>query len=502
MAAHILAIDQGTTSSRAIVFDGNFKIAGVGQEEFEQYFPGSGWVEHDAEEIWRSVIATARRAIDVAEITAADLAGIGITNQRETVVLWERATGTPLGRAIVWQDRRTSAICADLKARGLEPTFTAKTGLLLDPYFSGTKLAWLMNQDPSIRARAKAGELCFGTIDSWLIWKLTDGAVHVTDATNASRTLLYNIAENRWDDELLGILDIPSALLPEVKNCADDFGVSSPAFFGRALPILGVAGDQQAATIGNACFQPGMMKSTYGTGCFAILNTGRDLVPSNNRLLTTIAYRLNGETTYALEGSIFIAGATVQWLRDGLGLIKDASESGSLAAGADATQSVYLVPAFTGLGAPHWDPDARGAIFGLTRNTGPREFARAALESVGFQTLDLLEAMKRDWADASGDTVLRVDGGMVASDWTMSFLADILGGPVDRPVILETTALGAAWLAGSRAGVWPGMDEFAKQWALERRFEPTMPAATRRDRVAGWHDAVRRTLSSGAGSKS
>jgi glycerol kinase len=502
MAGYILAIDQGTTSSRAIVFDGNFKIAGVGQQEFEQYFPDSGWVEHDVEEIWRSVIAMARRAIDAAGITAADLAGIGITNQRETVVLWERATGTPLGRAIVWQDRRTAAICEDLKARGLEPTFTAKTGLLLDPYFSGTKLAWLLNQDPSIRARAEAGELCFGTIDSWLIWKLTDGAVHATDATNASRTLLYNIAENCWDDELLGILDIPSALLPEVKDSADDFGVSNPALFGAALPILGVAGDQQAATIGNACFQPGMMKSTYGTGCFAILNTGQDLVPSTNRLLTTIAYRLNGETTYALEGSIFIAGAAVQWLRDGLGLIKDASESGSLAAQADATQSVYMVPAFTGLGAPHWDPDARGAIFGLTRNTGPREFAQAALESVGFQTLDLLEAMKRDWTDASGDTVLRVDGGMVASDWTMGFLADILGAPVDRPIILETTALGAAWLAGSRAGVWPGMDAFAEQWALEHRFEPTMPETARRDRVAGWRDAVRRTLSGGTGSES
>jgi glycerol kinase len=494
MAGYVLAIDQGTTSSRAIVFDGNFKITGVGQREFEQYFPDSGWVEHDAEEIWDSVVATARQAIEAAGIAARDLAGIGITNQRETVVLWERATGRPLGRAIVWQDRRTAPMCEELRARGLEATFTAKTGLLLDPYFSGTKLAWMLNQDAATRARAEAGELCFGTVDSWLIWKLTDGAVHATDATNASRTLLYNIADNYWDQALLEILDIPAALLPEVKDSADDFGASTPSLLGAAVPILGVAGDQQAATIGNACFKPGMMKSTYGTGCFALLNTGKDLVPSDNRLLTTIAYRLGGETTYALEGSIFIAGAAVQWLRDGLGLINEASQAGGLAAAADPRQSVYLVPAFTGLGAPHWDAGARGAMFGLTRNSGPREFARAALESVGYQTLDLLEAMKRDWAGASGDTVLRVDGGMVASDWTMQFLSDVLAAPVDRPVILETTALGAAWLAGSRAGVWPDMDSFARQWALERRFEPSMPEATRLERVAGWRDATRRTL--------
>ncbi|MBL6598360.1 MAG: glycerol kinase GlpK [Alphaproteobacteria bacterium] len=494
MAGHILAIDQGTTSSRAIVFDGDLQIAGIGQREFQQHFPDSGWVEHDAEEIWDSVVATARQAIDAAGIAPNTIAGIGITNQRETVVLWERATGKPLGRAIVWQDRRTAPMCEDLRARGLEATFTAKTGLLLDPYFSGTKLAWMLNQDPNLRPRAAAGELCFGTIDSWLIWKLTDGAVHATDATNASRTLLYNIAENHWDTELLGILDIPAALLPEVRDSADDFGTAAPALFGAAIPILGVAGDQQAATIGNACFAPGMMKSTYGTGCFALLNTGTDLVPSSNRLLTTIAYRLNGQTTYALEGSIFIAGAAVQWLRDGLGVIEKASESGGLAAKADNKQNVYLVPAFTGLGAPHWDADARGAVFGLTRNTGPREFARAALESVGFQTLDLLDAMRGDWTGAAGDTVLRVDGGMVASDWTMQFLADILAAPVDRPVILETTALGAAWLAGSRAGVWPGMEEFGRRWALERRFEPSMADTARQGKITGWRDAVRRTL--------
>lgn len=494
MAGHILAIDQGTTSSRAIVFDGDLQVAGVGQREFEQHFPDSGWVEHDAEEIWQSVLVTARQAIEAAGITARDIAGIGITNQRETVVLWERASGKPLGRAIVWQDRRTAPICEDLRARDLEATFTAKTGLLLDPYFSGTKLAWMLNQDPTTRARAEAGELCFGTIDSWLIWKLTDGAVHATDATNASRTLLYNIVENRWDSELLGILDIPAALLPEVRDSADDFGTAAPALLGAAIPILGVAGDQQAATIGNACFAPGMLKSTYGTGCFALLNTGADLVPSSNRLLTTIAYRLNGQTTYALEGSIFIAGAAVQWLRDGLGVIEEASRSGDLAAEADPKQNVYLVPAFTGLGAPHWDAEARGAMFGLTRNTGPREFARAALESVGFQTLDLLEAMRRDWAAAARETVLRVDGGMVASDWTMQFLADVLAAPVDRPMILETTALGAAWLAGARAGVWPDRDEFARRWALERRFEPSMSDEIRRGKIAGWRDAVHRTL--------
>ena len=495
MSGHVLAIDQGTTSSRAIVFDGNLQIAGVGQQEFEQHFPNSGWVEHDAEEIWDSVLATARLAIAKAGVSPGAIAGIGITNQRETAVLWERATSKPVGRAIVWQDRRTAPMCEDLKARGLEPTFTAKTGLLLDPYFSGTKLAWMLNQQDGLRARAQAGELCFGTIDSWLIWKLTDGAVHATDATNASRTLLYDIAENRWDEELLGILDIPAALLPVVKDSADDFGVTAPALLGAAIPILGVAGDQQAATIGNACFQPGMMKSTYGTGCFALLNTGRDRVPSTNRMLTTIAYRLDGETTYALEGSIFIAGAAVQWLRDGLGLISDAAQSGPLAEQADPKQSVYLVPAFTGLGAPHWDAEARGALFGLTRNTGPREFAKAALESVAYQTLDLLQAMQRDWASPAKDTVLRVDGAMVASDWTMQSLANILAAPVDRPMILETTALGAAWLAGARAGVWPDMDGFAEHWALQRRFEPAMDETTRQIGIDGWRDAVRRTLS-------
>ncbi|MGQ2908647.1 MAG: glycerol kinase GlpK [Aliihoeflea sp.] len=495
MGGYVLAIDQGTTSSRAIVFDGDMKIAGVGQQEFTQHFPQSGWVEHDADEIWESVVAVVKTALEKAGISAADVAAIGITNQRETVVVWDKATGRPIHNAIVWQDRRTAALCHEMKAKGLEEVFAAKTGLLLDPYFSGTKLGWLLDNVEGARARAEAGELLAGTMDSFLIWKLTGGAAHVTDATNASRTLLFNIETNAWDAELGKLLDVPLSMLPDVKDSAADFGVTEAALFGAAIPILGVAGDQQAATIGQACFAPGMMKSTYGTGCFAVLNTGETLVRSKNRLLTTIAYRLDGRTTYALEGSIFVAGAAVQWLRDGIKVIGKAEESGRLAAEADETQQVHLVPAFVGLGAPHWDADARGAIFGLTRSTGPAEFARAALESVAFQTRDLLDAMKKDWADASGQTVLRVDGGMVASDWTMQRLADILDAPVDRPTILETTALGAAWLAGSRAGVWPGIDDFSKAWKLDRRFEPEMGDRLRETKLAGWRDAVRRTLS-------
>jgi glycerol kinase len=495
VSGHILAIDQGTTSSRAIVFDGAMKIVGVGQKEFTQHYPASGWVEHDPEEIWSSVLWAVKTALKKAGIAAADIAAVGITNQRETVVIWDKATGRPIHNAIVWQDRRTAPLCAKLKKLGLEPKFTKKTGLLLDPYFSGTKIAWMLDRVKGARRRGEKGELLAGTIDSFLIWRLTDGKVHATDATNASRTLLYNIATNQWDDELLGILDVPRALLPEVKDCADDFGITDKKLFGAELKILGVAGDQQAATIGQACFQPGMMKSTYGTGCFALLNTGVDMVRSKNRLLTTIAYRLNGKTTYALEGSIFIAGAAVQWLRDGAKMIDRAAKSGELAAQADPTQNVYLVPAFVGLGAPYWDAEARGAIFGLTRNSGPEEFARAALESVAYQTRDLLDAMKKDWKGGSARTVLRVDGGMVASDWTMQRLADILDAPVDRPTILETTALGAAWLAGSKAGVWPKEKEFAKAWALDRRFEPDLDARTRAAKLRGWRDAVRRTLS-------
>jgi glycerol kinase len=495
MGSYILAIDQGTTSSRAIIFDGDMKVVAIAQEEFTQFFPDSGWVEHDPEEIWQSVVSTINGAIKKAGITASDIAAIGITNQRETTVVWERDSGKAIHRAIVWQDRRTASFCETLKKQGHEKTFTHKTGLLLDPYFSGTKVAWLLDHVEGAREKAEKGELCFGTIDAFLIWRLTGGKSFVTDATNASRTLIYNIRNNEWDADLLGILNIPASMLPEVKDCAADFGTTDADLFGAPIPILGVAGDQQAATIGQACFKPGMMKSTYGTGCFALLNTGTDFVHSKNRLLTTIAYRMNGVTTYALEGSIFIAGAAVQWLRDGLMIIDNAAESGTLAANADPSQDVYLVPAFTGLGAPYWDAEARGAIYGMTRNTGPAEFCKAALEAVCFQTGDLLDAMKKDWKSAEGDTVLRVDGGMVASDWTMQRLSDLIDAPVDRPTILETTALGAAWLAGSRAGVWPDMDGFAASWARDRRFEPQMDDDTRKARLKGWKRAVERTLS-------
>ncbi|WP_419910031.1 glycerol kinase GlpK [Hoeflea sp.] len=494
MASHVLAIDQGTTSSRAIVFRQDQTVAGVGQKEFTQHFPRSGWVEHDPEEIWETVNWSMAEALENAGIGNADVAAIGITNQRETVVVWDRDTGEAVFNAIVWQDRRTADICSQMKDDGLEPLFTGKTGLLLDPYFSGTKLRWLLDNVPNARARAERGELCFGTVDSFLIWRLTGGARHVTDATNASRTLMYNIEENRWDDELLGYLKIPSEMLPEVLDSADNFGTVEGDSPLAGTQIMGVAGDQQAATIGNACFEPGMMKVTYGTGCFSLLNTGGELVRSKNRLLSTIAYRMDGTTTYAVEGSIFVAGAGVQWLRDGLGLIKSAEESGALAAKADPEQAVYLVPAFVGLGAPYWDADARGAMFGLTRNTGPAEIAKATLDSVCYQTHDLISAKRGDWRAGGTQTVLRVDGGMVASDWTMQRLADILGVPVDRPQILETTALGAAWLAGQRAGVWPEQNAFAASWARDRRFEPRIDDASRSADLAGWKDAVQRTL--------
>ncbi|MFP3920494.1 MAG: glycerol kinase GlpK [Dichotomicrobium sp.] len=495
MSGYVLAIDQGTTSSRAIVFDQALNAVGVSQKEITQHYPASGWVEHDAEEIWQSVATTVPAALREAGLSAADIAAIGITNQRETVVIWDKATGAPIHKAIVWQDRRTAGMCEKLKKRGLEAKFTRRTGLILDPYFSGTKIAWLLDKVDGARERAEKGEILAGTIDSFLIWRLTGGETHLTDATNASRTLVYNIAKRQWDAKLLKILDIPAAILPEVRDCADDFGVTEKSLFGAEIPILGVAGDQQAATIGQACFEPGMLKATYGTGCFAVLNTGAELVRSKNRLLTTIAYRLDGKTTYALEGSIFVAGAAVQWLRDGLKTISEAADSGKLAEEADPSQDVYLVPAFVGLGAPYWDAGARGAMFGITRNTGPAEICRAALESVAFQTRDLLDAMKKDWKGGGSKTVLRVDGGMVASDWTMQRLADILDAPVDRPVVLETTALGAAWLAGSKAGVWPGMQDFSKRWALERQFTPQMDEDEREAKLRGWRDAVRRTLS-------
>lgn len=493
MPDFILAVDQGTTSSRAIVFDAKLRPKASVQKEFKQYFPNSGWVEHDPEEIWKSVLATCRAAIVGAKTAPKNIRCLGITNQRETTVVWERKTGKPIHKAIVWQDRRTADICAKLKARGHEKLFTTKTGLLLDPYFSGTKASWILDHVNGARERAERGELCFGTIDSFLIWRLTGGKSHVTDATNASRTLLYNIHSGTWDDELLGILRVPRAMLPEVKDCAADFGVCEPKHFGAAIPILGVAGDQQAATIGQACFEPGMMKSTYGTGCFALLNTGSTAVVSNNRLLTTVAYQLDGKRTYALEGAIFIAGAAVQWLRDGLKVVKTATDTGALAKAADKNQSVYLVPAFVGLGAPYWNAEVRGALFGLTRATTNKELARAALEAVCYQTNDLLAAMKRDWG-ARGETILRVDGGMTASDWTMQFLADILGAPVDRPVVLETTALGAAYLAGLQAGLLPKPEVFAKTWKRQKRFMPKMDAGSRARKLAGWVEAMRKLV--------
>ncbi|MBL4918712.1 glycerol kinase GlpK [Szabonella alba] len=491
---HILAIDQGTTSSRAILFDAGLRVVSVAQEEFPQHYPAPGWVEHDPSDLWSTVAGTARAAIEKAGIAARDIAAIGITNQRETTVIWDRKSGEPIHNAIVWQDRRTADICEPLKQAGHEPMVTRRTGLLLDPYFSGTKVKWLLDNVPGARARAEAGELAFGTVDSFLIWKLTGGRAHVTDATNAARTMLFNIATQEWDPEICALMGVPMAILPEVKDCAADFGLTRADLFGHEIPISGVAGDQQAATVGQACFAPGMMKSTYGTGCFALLNTGSDMVPSTNRLLTTVAYRLDGRTTYALEGSIFIAGAVVQWLRDGLKIIRDAKETQPLAEAADPAQEVVLVPAFTGLGAPYWRPDCRGAVYGLTRNSGPAELARAALESVGFQTRDLLEAMRADWG-AAADGVLRVDGGMTASDWAMQFLADILGAPVDRPVVTETTALGAAYLAGLQAGICPPPEEFAKSWALERRFDPGMEDSTREAKYARWGRAVAATMS-------
>ena len=497
MPDHLLAIDQGTTSTRCMVFDAALAPIVVAQQEFAQIYPAPGWVEHDPEEIWATTVATVRDAMAKAGLSASDIAGIGITNQRETTLIWERATGRPIHNAIVWQDRRTADRCAELKARGLEPQVAALTGLVLDPYFSATKIAWILDNVPGARARAVAGELVFGTVDTFLLWRLTGGRVHATDATNASRSLLYDLRRGAFDPDLMDLFGVPEALLPEIRDCAGDFGATDPKLFGGAIRIAGVAGDQQAATVGQACFRPGMAKCTYGTGAFALLNTGSEPVASANRLLTTVAYQLDGRRTYALEGAIFVAGAAVQWLRDGLGVIRAAGDTAALAQGADPDQAVYFVPALVGLGAPHWDPDARGALFGITRATTPKEIARAALESVGYQTRDLLDAMHRDWpAAASADTVLRVDGGMVASGWTLQFLADILDAPVDRPAVLETTALGAAYLAGLATGICPEPDAFAATWRRERRFAPAMDAATRERKLAGWRAAVRRVITS------
>lgn len=494
---HILAIDQGTTSSRAIVFRADLSIAAQAQQEFPQHFPASGWVEHEPDDIWASTLATCRAAMEKAGLAASDIAAIGITNQRETTVVWDRVTGQAVHRAIVWQDRRTADACARLKAEGHEPLVAARTGLIIDPYFSGTKVAWILDHVPGARARAERGDLLFGTVDSYLLWRLTGGRVHATDATNASRTLLFDIHTGAWDEDLLALLRVPRAMLPEVRDSSADFGETAADLLGGAIAIRGIAGDQQAATIGQACFAPGMMKSTYGTGCFALLNTGTTAVASHNKLLTTIAYQLNGRRTYALEGSIFVAGSAVQWLRDGLGLIGHAAETAALADAHDAAQEVYLVPAFVGLGAPYWNPRVRGALFGLTRNTGPAEIAHAVLESVCYQTVDLWAAMRADWPEAAAaTTVLRVDGGMTVSDWMLQRLADLIDAPVDRPVIQETTAVGAAYLAGLGAGVYPEPTRFADLWRLERRFKPAMSETTRARKLTGWSLAVKGVLAS------
>jgi glycerol kinase len=491
----LIAIDQGTTSTRAIAFDAALRPLATAQMEFRQIYPSPGEVEHDPEEIWKTVVTTVRAVMAEARITASDVAGLGITNQRETTVMWDRESGEPIYNAIVWQDRRTADFCDALRRAGHEPEITARTGLLLDPYFSSTKIAWLLDHVKGARAAAENGKLAFGTIDSFLLWRLTGGKVHVTDATNAARTLLFDIGRAQWHDDLCRLFGVPRRLLPDVRDCAGMFGETTPDLFGGSIRILGIAGDQQAATIGQGCFKPGMMKSTYGTGCFALLNTGVERIASSNRLLTTIAYQLEGRRTYALEGAIFVAGAAVQWLRDSMKLIDAASEVGPLAQRADPAEQVYLVPAFVGLGAPYWDAQARGAIFGLSRNSGAAELARAALEAVAYQTRDLLEAMHADWPSAKASaTVLRVDGGMAVSDITMQCVADILASPVDRPVVMETTALGAAYLAGRAAGICPDLEGFAAQWQLDRRFEPRMDFEMRERKYSGWRDAVQRTL--------
>jgi glycerol kinase len=492
---YLLAIDQGTTSTRSILFDAALTPVATAQQELPQIYPAPGLVEHDPEEIWSTTVATVRAVMAKVNVGAGQIAALGITNQRETAIVWDRATGRPIHNAIVWQDRRTADACAALRRAGHEPTIAARTGLLLDPYFSATKISWLLDHVEGAREAARAGRLAFGTVDSFLLWRLTGGKVHATDATNAARTLLMDIRSGHWDTGLCQLFDVPQTLMPEIRDCAGDFGTTD--LFGAPMRILGVAGDQQAATVGQGCIAPGMLKSTYGTGCFALLNTGDQPVASKNHLLTTIAYQLGGKRTYALEGAIFIAGAGVQWLRDALKVIGAAPDVNALAAAADPAEQVYLVPAFVGLGAPWWDAQARGALYGLTRKSGVAELARATLQAVGYQTRDLLEAMHADWPAAGTQTVLRVDGGMAASDVTMQFVADILAAPVERPVVMETTALGAAYLAGYTAGLCPDLPGFAATWKCARRFEPQMDDVERERKWAGWRDAVARTLSRG-----
>ncbi len=492
MARYVLALDQGTTSSRAILFDRDGCAVATAQQEFGQIFPQPGWVEHDATEIWRTQLDCARRALQQAGAVAADVAAIGITNQRETTVIWERASGRPIANAIVWQDRRTADICSALRARGLEDLFTRKTGLLLDPYFSGTKATWLLDHVPGARVRAERGELAFGTIDSWLIWNLTGGRVHVTDVSNASRTLLFNLHTLDWDDELLQMLNIPPALLPRVVSSSQYLGDTDAGLFGGAIPIAGVAGDQQAAMFGQACFAPGMAKNTYGTGCFMLLNVGALPQASSNRLLGTAGWRIGAQpASYMLEGSVFIGGAVVQWLRDGLGLIERSEDVEALAREVPDSGGVFLVPAFTGLGSPHWDPHARGSMIGITRGTTRAHIARAALEAIAFQSAELLRAMQRDASSAL--TELRVDGGAARNDLLLQFQADLIGVPVVRPEVTETTALGAAYLAGLAVSFWSGLDEIAAQWRVQHRFEPAMTQTTRDALLGDWERAVERS---------
>ncbi|WDE11375.1 glycerol kinase GlpK [Thalassomonas haliotis] len=493
MSTYILSIDQGTTSSRAIIFDASGTIISSAQKEFKQYYPNNGWVEHDPEEIWQSTLETCRQAMAEKQLSAADIATIGITNQRETTLVWDKETGEPVYNAIVWQDRRTADYCTSLIEQELEQEFSDKTGLLIDPYFSGTKLKWILDNVSGARARADKGELAFGTIDTFLLWRLTGGKSHKTDATNASRTLMFNIHSQDWDTALLDRLTIPESLLPQVHDCSADFGVTETELLGGEIAISAMAGDQQAALVGQACFKEGMVKSTYGTGCFMMLNTGDQALKSNNRLLTTVAYRLNGKVTYAIEGSIFVAGAAIQWLRDGINLIQEASETEQLAENTPVNHGVYMVPAFTGLGAPYWDPQARGAISGLTRDTGIAEFVSAGLQSVCYQTKDLKRAMEND--GAVRPSTLRVDGGMVANNWLVQFLSDILGADVDRPVIQETTALGAAYLAGLQIGLFDSLAQISELWQCQRQFTPQMPKSERDELYQGWEDAVSRVRS-------
>ncbi|NQZ87965.1 MAG: glycerol kinase GlpK [Saccharospirillaceae bacterium] len=492
MSRYILAIDQGTTSSRAILFTKQGKIHAVAQEEFDQHFPQDGWVEHDPNDIWKTVLSTCRKVLKDNKVQAKDIATIGVTNQRETTLVWDRNTGEPLYNAIVWQDRRTSEYCESIQSPDIETLINNKTGLLLDPYFSATKIRWILENVPDAKNKANKGELAFGTVDSFLLWHLTNGKVHRTDATNASRTMIFNIHEQKWDQELLKLFDIPASMLPEVMDSSDDFGYTESSLFGVEIPILGVAGDQQAALFGQACFDEGMAKSTYGTGCFLMLNTGSKALKSNNKLLTTVAYRLNGKTTYAIEGSIFMAGATIQWIRDGLKLISNASETESIAENMPLDHGVFLVPAFTGLGAPYWDPNARGAILGLTRDSGINEIVTAALQSVCYQTKDLQKAMERDGLRPS---LIRVDGGMVANNWLLGFLSSILGATVDRPEIIETTALGVAYLAGLKAGIFSSTEELASMWHCDRRFTPGIDDKQRNALYGKWLGAVKKVQS-------